>query len=291
MTAMAEEMTEIREFSAPDGRRLAYTDTGGTGAPVLCLAGLTRNHRDFDRLGAHLAPRYRVIRLDSRGRGMSGWAIEPLSEYIVPVETGDVIALLRHLTLGPVTVIGTSRGGILGMALASGLPGAVRALVLNDVGAVIDARGLLRIYATLGREPRAATFEEAGRALMAENARGFPDVPAARWVEHARALYREDETGRPRLSYDPRLRSAVGVALEGVDGEVSLWPMFDSLLELPVLVLRGENSDILSPKTVAQMAARHPGLVHVEIPGRGHAPFLDEPEALAAIDAFLAGLD
>ncbi len=277
-------MTE--RFAAPDGRRLAYLDTGGPGPPVLCLAGLTRNGRDFDFLAEHLAPRYRVIRLDSRGRGRSDHAEDPLSEYTVPVESGDALALLDHLAIPKVTIIGTSRGGILGMALGSGARERVRALVLNDVGAVIEMRGLLRIMATLGRQPKADTFDAAAAELKQANRHEFPDVPEARWLVHARAIYK-DKDGRPRRSYDKHLRSAAAIAIDSDVATINLWPMFEALKGLPILLIRGANSDILLAKTAEEMAAHMPGLRYVEVPGRGHAPFLDEPPAVAAIDRFL----
>jgi len=276
----------IRHFRAADGRRLAYRDEG-EGPAVLCLAGLTRNGRDFDALAAHLAPRHRVIRLDSRGRGASEWADDPLHEYAMPVEAGDALALIRHLGLERVGIVGTSRGGVLGMSVASAVPGLVRALVLNDVGAVIEGRGLLRIFATLGRAPRAEDFDAAAAALREANAPAFPDVPLERWRAHAEAIYDADAAGRPVLAYDPHLRSAVAASLEGDVSRISLWPLFDSLPELPLLVIRGENSDILLHETAAHMAERHAGLRTLEVPNRGHAPFLDEPVALRAIDGFL----
>jgi pimeloyl-ACP methyl ester carboxylesterase len=277
----------MEHFHAPDGRRLAYRDTGGAGPPVLCLAGLTRNGRDFEALARHLAPRFRVIRLDARGRGASERAEDPIAEYAVPVEVREAIALIDHLGLGRAAIVGTSRGGVLGMAIASGQPGRVPALVLNDVGAAIEVRGLLRIMAEIGREPRAASFEEAAEALAAANARAFPGVDRARWLVHARAIYDDDGTGRPRLSYDPHLRGAVAASLDAGLDHVSLWPMFDSLEGVPILLLRAENSDILSAGTAERMCRTHPGMGCVEIPGRGHAPFLDEPEALSAIESFL----
>lgn len=276
----------IEHFAAPDGRRLAYRDSGGGGAPILCLAGLTRNGRDFDTLAAHLAPRYRVIRLDARGRGASERAEVPEQEYTVPVETGDALALLGHLGLESVAVIGTSRGGIVGMSMAAGAPGSVAALVLNDVGAVIEMRGLLHILSRLDRAPRDADFDAAAERLFAENRGHFPSVPFERWQRHARAIYDDDGTGRPCLSYDPHLRAAAA-AVDDNAATISLWPIFDAIGQVPVLVIRGENSDILSRATVAAMAAHHPGLALTEVAGRGHAPFLDEPEAVGAIDRFL----
>jgi len=274
----------MNRFESHDGRRLAF-DACGAGKPVLCLAGLTRNMRDFDSLAAHLSDRYRVIRLDARGRGGSEHAREPIHEYAVPVESQDAVALLDHLGIPRAAVIGTSRGGILGMAMAAGRPGLVPALVLNDVGAVVEMAGLLRIAAYLGRAPRDPSFEAAAERLSRENRRQFPDVPVARWLVHAHAIY-DEEDGRPRLSYDPRLRAAVA-ALDEELPHVSLWPLFESLHEVPILVIRGAHSDILTQETLEAMAEHHPGLEAVEIPGRGHAPFLDEPEAVAAIDRFL----
>ena len=275
-------------FTAKDGRRLAYQDTGGDGPAVLCLAGLSRNSRDFEALSAHLADRYRVLRLDSRGRGGSERAQDPLSEYLVPVEAGDALALLDHLRLEQVALIGTSRGGILSMAMAGGAPERIPAVVLNDVGARVEGLGLLRILATLGREPEAQDFDAAAVMLREANARAFPDVPHAQWLRHAHALYDDDGSGRPVLSYDPRLHYAVAGAIEaGGDGPVMLWPLFEALKHKPVLVVRGENSDILSPETVEAMRVEHPDLEAVEVKARGHAPFLNEPEALAAIDSFL----
>ncbi len=271
-------------FTAPDGRRLAYFDEGA-GPPVLCLAGLTRNHRDFADLAAHLATRYRVLRLDSRGRGLSEHAAAPVDEYTPQVEAGDALALLDHLGLSSVAVIGTSRGGILGMAMAAGRPGSVRALVLNDIGAVVEAEGLLRIASYVGRQPPAESFDQAARQLREANEAHFPGLSDADWERHARAIFNDVE-GRPALSYDPRLQQALGADFDAEAG-VPLWPLFDAAGGLPVLVIRGEHSDILSDVTVAAMKDRHPGLESVTVRDRGHAPFLDEPEAVAAIDGFL----
>ena len=276
----------MQHFHAKDGRRLAYRDSGGEGRPVLCLGGLTRNGRDFDCIARRLAGRFRVIRLDSRGRGASEHAADPLAEYAVPTEASDGLALLDHLAIPRTAIIGTSRGGILAMSIAAGRPGLVSALVLNDVGAVIEMGGLLRIMVGLGRPPRADSFEAAAEQLMRENARGFPDVPLERWIEHARAIYDEKE-GRPVLAYDPKLRFAVGAAIEGQTDRLSLWPLFEALDTVPILVIRGENSDILTAETVAAMRAHRPDLGCVEVAGRGHAPFLDEPEAISAIESFL----
>ncbi|MEL6773463.1 MAG: alpha/beta hydrolase [Pseudomonadota bacterium] len=283
----------MERFAAPDGRMLAYRDEGPAGAdtlPVLCLAGLSRNSRDFDSLAAHLAPHRRVIRLDSRGRGQSDRATEPLHEYTIPTEVGDVLALIQHLKLGQVIIVGTSRGGILGLSIAAARPGLLAGLVLNDIGAVVEGRGLLRILATLGSQPGVATFEEAAAKLAAMNAAQFPGVPLSRWITHAHAVYVPDASGHPHLSYDHHLRAAAAAAFDMELPHIDLWPLFEAAMPLPMLLLRGANSDILSAETAAKMQRQHANLAWVEVANRGHVPFLDEPEAVAAIDDFLLGL-
>jgi pimeloyl-ACP methyl ester carboxylesterase len=279
-------------FEAPDGRRLAYQDTGGAGPVVLCLAGLTRNGRDFAGLAMHLAgsrtPGYRVLRLDSRGRGMSEWADDPVAEYTVPVEARDALALLDHLEIPRAAVIGTSRGGVLGMIIGATASARISCLVMNDIGPVIEPEGFAGIMGFLGIEPRAETFEAAAAGLERAMGAAFPDLSAKQWLGFARTIYR-DEDGRPRLSYDARLRQAVEAAMQAAKqaGQADLWGFFDALAGLPILTIRGENSDILSAETMAEMARRRPDLRHVMVAKRGHVPFLDEPEALAAIDDFL----
>ena len=273
-------------FEAADGRRLHYLDEGA-GPAVLCLAGLSRNHRDFDALAARLTPRFRLIRLDARGRGGSERAADPPAEYQVPVEAGDALALLERLGLSGVGLVGTSRGGILGMAMASGRPGSIRALVLNDVGAMIEMRGLLRILTYLGRDPGVPDFAAAAAALEAANAGEFPGVSRARWEAHARAIYDDDGTGRPVLAYDPRLRGATTASMDDDVARIDLWPLFEAVEALPLLVIRGANSDVLSARTLARMSERHPGMEWRVVPDRGHAPFLDEPGVGEAIEDFL----
>jgi pimeloyl-ACP methyl ester carboxylesterase len=275
-------------FEAPDGRRLAYQDTGGDGPAVLCLAGLARNARDFAGLAAHLATRHRVLRVDARGRGLSEWADDPVAEYTVPVEAGDALALLDHLEIARTAIIGTSRGGVLGMIMGATARGRLSCLVLNDIGPVIGPSGLATIMGFLGIEPRAESFEAAAAALERAMGSAFPDLSAKQWLGFARTIYR-DEDGRPRLSYDPRLRQAVEAAMQAAKqaAQPDLWGFFDALAGLPILTIRGENSDILSAETLAEMARRRPDMSHVTVANRGHVPFLDEPEALAAIEPFL----
>ncbi|GIX12534.1 MAG: hydrolase [Paracoccaceae bacterium] len=272
---------------APDGRGLHVEDSGGDGPPVLCLAGLTRDGRDFAPLAAHLAGRFRVIRLDSRGRGGSDRATDPAAEYTVEVEARDALWLTERLGLTRIGVVGTSRGGILGMAMAAARPGLVAALVLNDIGAEIAPEGLRRIAGRIGRAPDWPDFAAAARALAAENAAEFPGLPPAAWEAFARRTLAEAD-GRPVLSYDPALAVTIPPLPDDAP-PVDLWPLFSAIGETPVLVLRGANSDILTAATLARMRAARPDLEAVTIPDRGHAPFLDEPEAVAAIVRFLTG--
>ena len=261
-------------FHAPDGRRLHYEDTGGPGAPVLCLAGLTRNIADFAHIPA-LLPDHRVIRLSTRGRGASEHAQDPEAEYQPAVEAGDAIALIDHLGLEHVTLIGTSRGGILGMVMQAMRPGMLDGLILNDVGERVELKGLQRIAGYAGKPVTAETFGEAAEALRRANEAAFPGVPPSRWETHARAVYDADAAGRPCISYDPAIADVVLGGLEGLPPHVDLSPLYVGCRELPTLAIRGENSDILSEHTLAEMAVGRTGYHAVEIPDRGHAPFLD----------------
>jgi pimeloyl-ACP methyl ester carboxylesterase len=152
------------------------------------------------------------------------------------------------------------------------------------VGPVLEPAGLAAIMSYVGVEPKSTTFEEAALALEATMGVAFPDLAPRQWEGFARTIYR-DEGGRPQLSYDPRLREAVVAALESAPPD--LWALFDAQAGLPILAIRGANSDLFSAATLTEMSRRRPDLAHVTIPNRGHVPFLDEPEALAAIDSFL----
>ncbi len=269
-------------FTATDGARLHYTDEG-EGLPLLCLAGLTRTGADFDYLVPHLPP-CRLIRPDYRGRG--GSEFSGSASYTVPQEAKDAIALLDHLGLDRAAILGTSRGGLIGMFLAATAHDRLTGLCLNDVGPVIEHDGLARIKDYVGRKPRARSLDEMAAALPAANP-GFANVPASRWAEEAQKHWRETDTGLA-ITYDPKLREAFLAAFDGPQPD--LWPLFDACAGLPLGLIRGANSDLLSAATAAEMRRRRPDMIFAEVPDRAHIPFLDEPEALAAIRAFLAQL-
>lgn len=272
----------MKSFRAEDGARLAYRDDG-RGLPLLALAGLTRDGRDYDYLARHLPEDIRLIRLDSRGRGGSDWTGP--ATYTVGQEAKDVLALLDHLGLDRVALIGSSRGGLLGLVIGA-MPGhRLLGLCLNDVGPVIERAGLERIGAYVGVEPTVRTLEEVADRMPAAMP-GFDHVPPLRWQEEAVRHYVQLD-GRVGLTYDPALRLAFDAAMAGGGPLPDLWAQFDACAALPLALIRGASSDVLSRATAEEMRRRRPDLVFAEVPDRGHIPFLDEPEALAAILTWL----
>lgn len=288
MSMHAPKPGEIRTL---DGLRLFYLDYDSAppgAAPVICLPGLTRCHRDFRALAERLAPRRRVICPDMRGRGQSDH--DPNWEnYNIVTETGDVLRLLDSLGIGRAAFVGTSRGGIQTILIGTLRPGTVLAAALNDVGPRIEKGGLLRLVATLSMTPdRFEDWAACIRSVRNSYERQFTGLDDAEWEAFARRLFADDD-GMPRRDYDWKLVRATETAVEGEVPE--LWPQFDALRDVPMLAIRGALSDVLSPETVARMEARHPDLAALTLPDRGHAPFLDEPEAVAAIERLLAKAD
>lgn len=280
-------------FTVRDGLRLYARHypppTVSRRKPVLCLAGLTRNSRDFHDLAVALssgdAPRD-VYALDYRGRGLSqhdpDWR-----NYTVQIEMLDVQDFIALAALEKPAIIGTSRGGLITMALAAVQPGAVGAAVLNDIGPVIDQEGLIRIAGYVGKTPLPSSWEDAARMVADLNRAAFPAVPDEQWAEVARQWY-NDNKGYPAPGYDPALAKTFTIT----DGPIpDLWPQFTALNRVPLLVLRGENSDILSAATVAQMCARHPNCTAYTVRGQGHAPLLKDAETIGVIVKFLAEVD
>lgn len=268
-------------FTADDGARIAYTDTG-TGRPLLCLAGLTRNHSDFDYIAPHLPEGTRVIAMDYRGRGGSDWT--GADSYTIEREGADALNLLDHLGITSAPILGTSRGGLIALYLMAIAPERVEGLCLNDIGPVIDRAGLDRIADYVGRSPRAITTYEGMAKALAAQADGFANVPDSRWMEEARKHYIKTDAGL-QINYDPELRQSFLAAYEAEDQDA--WPLWDLCVTKPAALIRGANSDLLSRATAAEMARRHGNLIYAEIPDRAHIPFLDEPGSIAAITEFL----
>ncbi len=284
MEAGAESVT----FPGADGAlRLHAEIRGPAGAPltVLCLHGLTRNGADFDFLAGHLGARYRVITADQRGRGRSAWDPQP-ANYVPQTYAADMFALLDHLAIERVAIVGTSMGGIIGMIMGAAQPGRLRGLVLKDIVPEIAAAGLRRLLDSVGGRAPSANWEEASLQARRINEIAFPDYGDADWDAFARRTYAEDASGRPVAAFDPAILAGLNNAdLSAV--QPTLWPLWDGLKGLPMLALRGALSDLLTPEILQAMVARHPALRAVTIANRGHAPMLDEPAAVAAIDEFL----
>lgn len=272
-----------------DDLALHVRDYPGPGAatPVLCLHGLTRNSADFEDLAPHLAASRRVLAMDVRGRGRSDrdpdWRNYHLGSYVA-----DTMRLLDAEGLTRIIMIGTSMGGLISMMLATERPQAVAGIVLNDIGPEIDPAGLARISGYVGKAGTPVTdWRQAVEAIKAINGAAFPDLRDDDWLRFARRTFRAQDDGALALDYDPGIATAMA---QGGVAPPDLWGVFDRLQNIPMLVLRGATSDILSAETVRKMAQRHPDLIPITVPGRGHAPMLDEPEAVKAIDRFLQDL-
>ncbi|MEJ1158559.1 alpha/beta fold hydrolase [Prosthecomicrobium sp. N25] len=274
-------------YEVPDGLGIAgriYGELDDAPLPLLCLPGLTRNGRDFEPVAAFLAGRRPVVTLDFRGRGQSDRDPYP-DRYSPLIEAQDVIVGLAALGLPQVALLGTSRGGIVGMILAALRPWLLKAAILNDVGAVLERDGLLRIKDYVGVGPAPADWTEAEAAVARLGGGQFPDLDRAAMARMARRLYREAD-GRPVPDYDPALSRGLD-ELTPESPLPDLWAPFEALKDVPVLVIRGALSDILSEMTVTAMAARHAGLEAHTVPRQGHAPLLEDEATLARIGAFL----
>jgi pimeloyl-ACP methyl ester carboxylesterase len=281
--------------TAQDGLRLHARDYGPRTArrlPAVCLPGLARTGADFEALAIALAndptaPR-RVLAIDLRGRGRSDHDRDP-NNYNVQVELADVLAVLTALGVSEAVFVGTSRGGILTMLLAAVRPTAIAGCVLNDIGPVIEPKGLVRIKSYVGKLPPVASLHEAADVLRRLFGPQFPKLSDDDWVAFARRTFKDTGT-RILPDYDVKLRKI----LETVDPErplAALWNEFDALARVPVMVIRGGNSDILSTETVAAMQTHHPMMEAVEVPDQGHAPLLSEPMVIARIATFLRSCD
>jgi pimeloyl-ACP methyl ester carboxylesterase len=281
-------------FTARDGLRLygrRYPGAGGTHArPVLCLAGLTRNSRDFHDLAMALSQHpdasRTVYTVDYRGRGLSEF--DPnWKNYSVPVEMFDVLDFMTLVGIESPAIIGTSRGGLITMLMAAVQPTAIGAVVLNDIGPVIEHDGLVRISGYVGRVPLPISWADAARMVRDLNHRHFPDIRESEWEEVARQWYNE-RNGRPAPGYDAKLGKALSVLYRPLP---PLWPQFEALKHVPILVVRGENSDVLAEKTVDQMRRRHPALASITVANQGHAPLLKDNPSIEAIRHFLVQTD
>lgn len=271
-----------------DGLRLHYRDYPGSAErpPLLCLHGLTRNVRDFEALAERYSPRFRVLALDFRGRGGSDYDPRP-ERYTPPTYAADVQEFLDHLCIHEAIFVGTSLGGLVAMAIAALAPQRISAAILNDVGPEIGEVGIERILAYVGKGQRFSTWEEAADAIALQQGLSFPANARDDWLAMARRNCRESD-GEILFDYDQAIADAFNTA--GPQPKIDLWPLFAALAQKPLLVVRGELSELLNADTLEKMKAVAPAAKFSVVPNVGHAPTLGEPDALRAIDDFLEGL-
>ena len=274
-------------YDSTDGLRLycvLYAARRPGGVPVLCLPGLTRNSRDFAALAAHLSELHDVLAADLRGRGRSVWDQDPTRYHLATYVT-DAWSLLDSHQVSRVMVVGTSLGALMGMAMAATQPDRIAGVVLNDAGPEIDPAGLRRIAGYAGKLPPVSSWTEAAAQAKSVYGPALPGLTDAEWLEYARRGYRENAAGVPVPDMDPKIGDAFKNA---PTAPTDLWPLYAQIKGVPMLVIRGALSDLLSAATVERMAREKPDLQHVTVANRGHTPLLNEPECLAAIDAFVA---
>ncbi len=277
-------------YTTNDGLSLYYRSYGSGEDVVVCLPGLTRNSKDFHEIAKHLVPRYRVLSLDLRGRGWSSWDPD-WRNYNPAIYIRDTWKLVDQLGISNFILLGTSLGGLLAMIMTSQRPERVRAVVLNDVGPEADPAGYARILASFDQDVEVKNWSEAALHCKQTYQVALPGMPDEFWLAYVHNNYRVGPAGRPVPDSDPAIAVAIRKGdqrhIAGV--EIDPWAAFRSITA-PCLVLRGELSDILSAEIVKRMLKVKPDLKTAVIPNRGHAPLLDEPASLAAIDTFLEQL-
>ena len=290
-TAAAAPGFERIEVTAPDGLKLSVRSYGprlASTLPVVCLPGLARTAADFHALATALAadptePR-RVLALDYRGRGDSEYDRNP-DNYILPVELADLMAVLTALEIPPAVFVGTSRGGLLAMMLAAARPTALAGVILNDIGPVIDPKGLMRIKSYVGKLPTPRSYDEGADILRRLFGAQFPRLESSDWLEFAHRTFK-DKSGTLVPDYDVKL----AITLAGADFErplPPLWHQFEALARVPVMVIHGANSDILTGATVTAMRERRHDIDVIEVPDQGHAPVLAGRDLLHRIANFI----
>jgi len=284
-----------RRWTSPDGLSLFARDyapgPGPARLPVIAIHGLTRNSADFEGVAPLIAQSgRRVLAIDVRGRGRSDRAPDPVT-YTPEVYARDVVALMEQAGIDRAVFIGTSMGGLITMALGAIKPRAVTAAILNDIGPAVSPEGLARIAAYSGQPVETPTWADAAAYARRINEIAFPNHTEADWEAFARRIFRDGTEGSPVLDYDPDI--AVPIRAAGAKALVpNLWPFFRRLAKKkPTLLIRGGTSDLLGADIVEKMRKAAPEMEYAEVPGVGHAPMLDEPEAKAAIFEFLAGID
>ena len=275
-----------RFWTSSDGLRLHYRDYAGPAdrPPILCLPGLTRNARDFGPVADRLAGQWRILAVDFRGRGLSQHDPNP-ANYMPPTYAADVLKLLDQLGIADAVFFGTSLGGIVTMLMSTTDPERIAGAVINDIGPVIEDAGVERLRTYVGKGGTWGSWAEAAESAATRNAIAFPHYTGEQWEDFARRLASEHPDGSIRADYD----MAISQAFAGNKGtpDRDPWPLIHGLADKPVLIVRGETSDLFSTATAERMLEMLPKAELVTVHGIGHAPILDEPEVAAAIDRLL----
>lgn len=279
-------------YESADGLALYARDYPGPESsqllPVLCMHGLTRNSADFAWIAGHMAKTRRVVSVDQRGRGRSAYDSNP-ANYTPATYVGDMFSLLDKLMLPKVLLMGTSMGGLMAMLMSNMQPQRFAAVVLNDIGPDLDPVGLERIKNYVGKHREIRNWNDAVAQTRQINETAFPQYTDEEWLRFTKGLYRELD-GVPQLAHDAAIAQPI---LEADANAVppDLWPLFENMASMPLLLIRGALTDLLATDCVEKMQGLAPALRVVNVPQRGHAPMLDEPVAVAAIDEFLSMVD
>lgn len=283
-------MPSVIRYTSFDGLALQAFSYGEDDAPitVVCLHGLTRNHKDFEPMIEALGLDYRFVAIDVRGRGASEY--DPNTQnYIPPVYVRDVLTLLDILQRR-VVLIGTSMGGIMSMLLAPLIPDRIIGVVMNDIGPEVKPAGLRRIGKYVGKAQPMPDWETAANAVKLFNVMAFPHYTDAEWMAFARRTCRERDDGSVILDYDQRISESFVSAAAPPTAQYLAWRLFSRLKKFPLLLIRGETSDLLSDRVAKRMLRRHTKANLVEVPGVGHAPLLNEPVVIETLRPFLENL-
>ena len=275
-----------RFWNSKDGLRLHYRDYAGPAErpPILCLPGLTRNARDFEPVADRLAGEWRVIAVDFRGRGQSAYDPNP-ANYEPHTYAADVLKLLDQLGIADAVFFGTSLGGIVTMLMSTTDSERIAGAVINDIGPVVEDSGVDRLRIYVGKATAMVSWKDVAEAAALRNGIAFPDYTPDQWERFARRLYSERPDGSIQADYDMRIADAF--ASNKGTPDYDPWSLIDGLADKPVLIVRGETSDLFSVETAERMLSKLPKAELVILPGIGHAPALDEPEAIAGIDRLL----
>lgn len=284
-----------RTLASRDGLTLYYRDypaaTPDTaGVPVLCLPGVTRNSADFARFAEKACAHRRVLCVDLRGRGKSGHDPNPMN-YLPGTYVQDIVQFLDHAGVKRAVFFGTSLGGIVTMIAAQVIHRRLAGAILNDIGPVVDAKGLQRIMTFMGKETAFKNWDDVAKAVATINTGVYPDFTAEDWMAMAQATYQQDSDGLIRASYDPRITDPFKKGATNPQSEALMWAAFDGLKDIPTLALRGELSDLFSVETLAEMGSRKPDLHTYTCPGVGHVPLPEDPGVFDAVSTFLAQID